>query len=85
MNKLDLTNMFLERNVFVCRGLSVIWLNMFSQVGNRVDALVKRKRGRKKRGTEGRKEGGKEGGGKEGRKQRRKEKERELIFLTKPH
>ena len=51
--------MLLERNLFVCRGLTIIRLSMFSQVGNRVDALVKRKRGRKKRGREGRKERGK--------------------------
>lgn len=83
--------MFLERNVFVCRGLTVIWLNMFSQVGNRVDALVKRKRGRKKRGTEGRKEGGKkerrEGRRVEGKKEGSKggKKKKESLFFSQNH
>ena len=75
MNRLDLTNMFLERNFFVCSRFIVIRLSMFSQVGHRVGTLVKRKRGRKKGGREGRKErgekrkGGREGGWRERRKE----------------
>ena len=58
-----------------------------SGVGHRVDALVKRKRGRKKerKGEGGRVEGRKEDDSKKAKKERKKKEGRELICLTKPH
>ena len=83
--------MFSERNLFACSRVTVIRLSMFSQVGHRADTLVKRKRGRKEGGSEGRKErgekrkGGREGGWRGRREEGKEERKRKSLLVSQNH